>query len=142
MTQEKKTEKLNKIFEKTDGHCHLCHTKLVFKNYAQSAKIGKWEIEHSKPKAKGGTDHLNNLFPACVKCNNEKGVLATKTIRARKLVTRAPLSLKKKVKIKEANTLGGAIIGATSGALVGGPIGVIIGSVLGGLIGNKTSPKK
>ncbi|MES9868042.1 MAG: HNH endonuclease [Candidatus Thiodiazotropha sp. LLP2] len=66
-------EKLNKIFEKTRGKCHLCHKQLAFKNYGVIGNHGAWEIEHSKPKSKGGTDHLNNLFPACIRCNREKG---------------------------------------------------------------------
>lgn len=32
-----------------------------------------WEIEHSKPKAKGGTGHINNLFPENWRENLRKG---------------------------------------------------------------------
>lgn len=31
-----------------------------------------WEVDHSKPKAKGGTDHLNNLNPLQWEANREK----------------------------------------------------------------------
>lgn len=31
------------------------------------------EIDHSRPKARGGSDHMNNLMPSCQSCNREKG---------------------------------------------------------------------
>lgn len=32
-----------------------------------------WEIDHSIPRSKGGTDHLNNLQPMNVSANRSKG---------------------------------------------------------------------
>ena len=32
-----------------------------------------WEVDHSKPQAKGGTDHLNNLRPLQSDANRKKG---------------------------------------------------------------------
>ncbi|MCD4744068.1 MAG: HNH endonuclease [Desulfobacteraceae bacterium] len=35
--------------------------KRIFKpSHGKQSDMG-WEVDHSKPKAKGGTDHLNNL---------------------------------------------------------------------------------
>ncbi|KXB05573.1 hypothetical protein AKJ50_00570 [candidate division MSBL1 archaeon SCGC-AAA382A13] len=67
--------KLPKIFNKTNGRCRYCGKPLVFRNYGQKRSLigGRWEVDHSKPKAKGGTDHLNNLYPACISCNRSKG---------------------------------------------------------------------
>ncbi len=31
-----------------------------------------WQIDHSKPRAKGGTDHLNNLNPLKTADNRKK----------------------------------------------------------------------
>ena len=45
----------------------------LFKNsYGKDSEMG-WEIDHSKPVSKGGTDHLNNLQPMNTKANRQKG---------------------------------------------------------------------
>jgi len=74
-------ETLNCIYEKTEGHCHICGKKLSFSNYHRLGRTGAWEVDHSVPVAKGGTDHLNNLFPACIACNREKGTVTSRTAR-------------------------------------------------------------
>mgnify|MGYP001242299613 CR=1 FL=1 len=91
-----------KVFRKTDGCCHICHKKLVFKNYglSQARVRGKWEIAHSKPISKGGNNHLNNYMPACVSCNRSKGNCATFSERAKNGLSIAPVS--KKVKFEQA----------------------------------------
>lgn len=135
-------DKLNKIYDKTDGNCHICHRTLSFSNYGIHGAKGAWHVEHSVPKAKGGTDHLNNLYAACIKCNLDKGTSHTKTARGWNGNTRAPYSKEKKEKIRNNNATGGAVIGGTIGALIGGPVGGIIGAAIGAAIGNDSSPKK
>ncbi len=44
---------------------------LYFHSYGKNSKMG-WEIDHSKPKSKGGTDHLNNLQPLKTTDNRKK----------------------------------------------------------------------
>ena len=41
-------------------------------SYGKSTSMG-WEIDHSKPQSKGGTDHLNNLQPLNTAANRQKG---------------------------------------------------------------------
>lgn len=41
-------------------------------SYGKFSEKG-WNIDHSKPKDKGGTDHLNNLQPMNSKANSSKG---------------------------------------------------------------------
>lgn len=65
-------ERLNQIFDLTDGYCYYCGKQLSWKNYGKVGKRGSWEIDHSNPKSRGGTDHLRNLVPACVACNRAK----------------------------------------------------------------------
>jgi len=77
-------DKLNAIYDKTGGYCHLCDKKLSFTNHGKHGAKGAWHVDHSKPKAKGGTNHMNNLFPSCIPCNIEKGTLHKTTIRRRK----------------------------------------------------------
>lgn len=135
-------ETLNRIYEKTDGYCHLCHKKLAFTNHGVHGAKGAWHVEHSKAKANGGTNHLNNLYPACIKCNLEKSTYHTKTIRGWNGNTRAPHSKAKKNEIRKNNTAGGAIVGGSIGLIIGGPIGGAIGSFIGGAFGHSNSPKK
>lgn len=135
-------DRLVEIFTKTDGNCHICHGTLVFRNYGQSATRGGWEVEHSVPRARGGTEHLNNLFPAHISCNRRKRDGSTKGARARHGITRAPYSKAKKEQIREDNTIHGLAAGAVTGGVVGGPVGALVGAVLGGIVGNsKKVPK-
>lgn len=138
---KKDLERLTKIFDKTDGNCHLCHKELIFENHGLQDVEYSWHIEHSKPKASGGTDHLNNLYPACAKCNLEKGTLKTSVIRKRKGVIRAPLAKTKKAEIKRINTIDGAVLGGILGIL-GGPIAMLSFSIIGGIVGNKITLEK
>ena len=41
-------------------------------SYGKATEKG-WEIDHSKPQSKGGTDHLNNLQPMNTSANRQKG---------------------------------------------------------------------
>ena len=41
-------------------------------SYGKASSMG-WEIDHSKPVSKGGTDHLNNLKPMNTSRNRSKG---------------------------------------------------------------------
>ena len=66
-------ETLGRIWDKTNGYCKYCEKKLAWINYGNPYGKGSWEVDHSQPISKGGTDHLNNLVPACTSCNREKG---------------------------------------------------------------------
>lgn len=53
------------VWDKTDGHCFHCGIILnPWRNFS---------VDHLLPIAKGGTDDLVNLVPACRTCNAEKG---------------------------------------------------------------------
>jgi len=75
---------LSSIYNKNDGYCHLCDKKLSRTNYNAPGAKGAWHVDHSKALANGGTHHMNNLFPACISCNLEKGTYHKNTIRKRK----------------------------------------------------------
>ena len=123
-------DSLRKIYDRTAGRCHLCGKKLSLSNYGSFEKKGSWEIEHSVPRCKGGTNHANNLFPACISCNRSKGVLTSRSARSKYSRTRAPLSKSRKEEVRMQNGLGAAIICGLIGATTGG-----LGAILGGLIG-------
>jgi hypothetical protein len=132
--------RLRQIFRKTDGRCHICHCRLTFNNHGNKNAVGAWHIEHSIPRACGGTDHINNLYPACIGCNLDKGVLSSRTVRNYCGNTRAPYSRAKKQKVKDNYTGTGVLLGGLIG-LVAGPWGVVIGATLGGMVGSENSPR-
>ena len=70
-------EELNDIYDKTGGYYWHCGKKLAWKNYGKACKRGAWEVDHSRPLARGGTDYLRNLVPACIECNRSKGDLTS-----------------------------------------------------------------
>src|SRR5690348_14031886 len=139
------TATLRTIYDRTSGYCHLCGKKLSFTNYGRLGSKGAWHVEHSVPRAKGGTDHGNNLYAACIDCNLEKGTHTTQTARTWHDRTRAPLSREKRNKARTNNTVAGGIVGGIAGgvalALIElGPVGIIIGAFVGAMVGNSIRP--
>lgn len=74
--QEKKDEVWDKG-QKVRGKDPEMYRKDKFGNtmykpsYGKNSEMG-WEIDHSKPQSKGGTDHLNNLQPMNTRANGQK----------------------------------------------------------------------
>lgn len=134
------TEKLRWIYQRTDGRCHICGKKLSFVNYGIFKGRGAWEVDHSLAKASGGSNHKNNLFPACITCNRSKGTKTSKAARTQNRRKKAPLSKAQKTTIRNENTLVGLSLGALVGGSLGGPPGAFIGGILGGIIGENTNP--
>src|SRR5439155_18112959 len=66
-------ETRSRIYDRTGGNCHLCGKKLSFQHYGIVGARGAWEVEHSIPQSLGGTDHLNNLYAACIACDSREG---------------------------------------------------------------------
>jgi 5-methylcytosine-specific restriction endonuclease McrA len=131
---------VNEIFDRTSGKCHLCHKKLSFKNYARYGERGAWEVEHSVPRACGGSDRLNNLYAACISCNRAKGARTTRSIRLRRGLTRAPMSANTREAAKRWNALGGGLLGIVPGAMLLGPPGAVLGAALGAVLGHDRDP--
>lgn len=52
------------IAERDQWRCHVCELGYLPHN--------PWEIDHDKPIAKGGTNHLHNLRLAHRSCNRDK----------------------------------------------------------------------
>jgi len=129
------------IFDKTNGRCHLCSRRIVFKNYGIRDARGAWEVDHSSPVAEGGTEHLNNLLPACISCNRSKQDSSSQSARAEYGRTRAPLSAgaEKRERLKQA--VGGALTGALLGARLAGPVGFWIGLIGGGVTAYALDPE-
>ncbi len=133
-------EKLERIFLRTDGQCHICRKHLSFSNYGATGKRGAWEIEHSRPQSKGGTDHMNNLYAACVSCNRSKGNATTASARAANGYRKAPLSKRKKNQ--------NALIWGATGSLVAlfvppqlRLVAFVAGAAAGALLGYESEPE-
>ena len=134
-------ERLLQIFERTHGDCHICGRRLCFGNYAALSEKGAWEVEHSRPRAMGGSERLNNLYAAHIRCNRQKGARSTRSARAEWGRTRAPYSAKRKEAIRSANAWGGAALGAAAGSAFGPP-GMLLGGLLGAVFGNSQPPAR
>jgi len=125
---------LDEVYHKTDGKCHICGKKLSRINYGSPGSKGAWEIEHSNPRAEGGTDHLNNLYPAYVTCNRSKGTRSSRSARAEHGRTRAPYSRQKKQEKRQASAVKGAVVFGTILGLLFGVKAGVAGASISGLI--------
>jgi hypothetical protein len=134
-------EILRRIYNRTDGHCHICGKKLSFANYAIPGSRGAWEVEHSVAKAMGGTGHLNNLFPACIACNRAKGTNTSRSARIQKGRRKIPLSRDRKENIRDTNALVGIVLGVIVGGIFSGPPGALVGGAIGGILGHSSDPE-
>ena len=131
-------EQINWIYQRTAGCCHICGSKRSLKNYGSAGSRGSWEVDHSVPKARGGTDRLNNLYVACISCNRRKRDGTTRSVRRREGQTRAPLSRATRAEIRAGRTLGGAVVGGSIGSVFGGPLGLIVGAAIGADCGRRS----
>jgi len=133
-------EELGRIYERTAGRCHVCRKKLAWKSYGLPRARGAWEVDHSKARARGGTNRLNNLYAACVGCNRRKGSGMARAARAQHGYRSAPLSREGQGRRRRKNMIGGALAGAGLGSLAG-PGGAAVGALLGAVIGGEVDPE-
>ena len=134
-------EKLSSIYERTSGYCYICYKKLAFNNYARFGERGAWEVEHSNPRVRGGTNRASNLYAACISCNRCKRDSTTRAARSGYGYRKAPLSSAKRKKERIDNAVAGGVVGGFIGSILG-PGGAVVGSVIGARIGHKSNPDK
>jgi len=127
---------LRMIYDRTDGRCHVCRMKLCFVNYGVTEGRAPWEVDHSVAKARGGSDRISNLLPACPSCNRSKRAADNRRVRSVHGHVTKPLSKQDRATARTWNILGGGTAGAAAGALVFGPVGGIIGGLLGAAMGH------
>ena len=133
---------LRKIYDRTSGYCHICKKKLSFKNYGKIEKKSPWEVEHSRPRSRGGSDHLTNLYASCISCTRTKGTFTSRTARSRYGRKKAPLSKVQRKRAKRSNTIVGGIIGSGIIGFATGPVGALVGAAIGGKIGYDVDPDR
>jgi hypothetical protein len=135
-------QSLRAVIDRTDGYCHICGKKVFIRHHGARGKRGAWEVDHSRPRACGGSDHLNNLLAACVRCNRDKRDYTTRTARAwLGTSTRMPLSRAAKARHRADNEAAGAVLGGVIG-LVGGPVGALVGALIGSAVGKSAKPPR
>lgn len=135
-----KDDDLDRIYDRTNGRCHICHKKLAYTNYGMSGRRAAWEVEHSRAVARGGEHHMNNYYAACISCNRRKGTRGTRSARAEAGFTRAPLSTSRRKDVRDKNTAAGALAGGAIGAAFGGPPGALFCALIGAVIGRDVNP--
>jgi len=121
------------LYAKTNGLCHLCWKPVAYGNYGNEGARGAWEIDHSVPRAKGGTDHLNNLYAAHVECNRAKQARSSASVRRENGHNRPPMSPAMMNEVKAGDAWTGAIAGGMLGARFGGFPGLLLGAAIGAL---------
>ncbi|KYK80871.1 hypothetical protein SC936_05715 [Aggregatibacter actinomycetemcomitans serotype e str. SC936] len=60
------------VADKCNWHCAYCGEKLSKETMV---------IDHIVAKSNGGSNHIDNLFPSCRKCNSSKGVKTLEQFR-------------------------------------------------------------
>ena len=135
-------DRLDAIFARTDGRCHICGKRLCRGNYGALDARAAWEVDHSVARARGGHDtHLNNLYAACISCNRRKRAVSTRGARGYHGRKRAPLALEAKRRIRRDNALAGGFL-AGSGALLLGlapPVALVL-TAAGALVAHRFEP--
>lgn len=121
------------VFARTNQVCHLCWKPMAFSNYGNHGARGAWEIDHSVPRSRGGTDHLNNLYAAHTACNRSKQARSNASVRREFGQTRAPMSAAAKEELKTGDAWVGALSGGLLGARFFGPAGFLVGAAIGAI---------
>jgi 5-methylcytosine-specific restriction endonuclease McrA len=117
-------------FASTGGRCHLCGKQVCKKHYGQHGARGAWEVDHSVPRALGGTYHGNNLRAAHTICNRSKGAGSTRAVRRKNGLSRALKSYAQAAR-REENAIVGTVVDGVVGAIFGGPGGAAVGAAFG-----------
>ena len=72
-----------KIYQKTNGLCFYCGTP-IYPVYIPSAGRELWagfQRDHIIPRSQGGTNDIENIVPACTRCNGLKCDLSIEGFR-------------------------------------------------------------
>ena len=121
------------VFTKSNRLCHLCWKTIAFSNYGNHGARGAWEIDHSRPRSQGGTDHLNNLYAAHTACNRAKQARSSAGVRRENGHSRPPMSAAAMKELKAGDAWAGALSIGLLGARFFGPPGFLVGAAIGAI---------
>ena len=78
-----------------EGHFTSVEWRALVESYdgkcAYRGEAGPLEVDHRTPLSRGGTNSIDNVLPACGRCNREKGQLTEAEFRARLATDSPPL---------------------------------------------------
>jgi hypothetical protein len=132
-------EVLEHVFDRTDGRCHICYRRVAWKNYGILGARGAWEVDHSVPRAYGGTDRLTNLLPAHIRCNRSKQAGSSRSARGQHGRRRAPYSASGRQAVRVRNGALGAGLGWLAAAILL-PQARVAAAIIGALGGASIDP--
>ncbi|MBZ4419051.1 HNH endonuclease signature motif containing protein [Myxococcus sp. RHSTA-1-4] len=119
-------EELRRVFDSTNGRCHITHKNLSFRNYGKLDVPGGWEVDHSRPLARGGTNHFNNLRPICVRVNRQKQDRSARAMRAEYGKSGPPRSRAQEEKSEDGWNTFFAVLGGVALTAVAAPLGIAV----------------
>lgn len=67
-------KKSRDVYNKTQGRCRYCGKPLVIKIADEPIGHDTFAPDHVIPRCQGGSNHIDNLLPACWICNSAKGM--------------------------------------------------------------------
>lgn len=85
-------EELETIADATGRDCHLCHQPIDFDGYGDRKNPDGWQVDHVRPKSKGGHNGYTNLRAAHSYCNQSKGNKSNRSVRSKFKVKGMPAS--------------------------------------------------
>jgi hypothetical protein len=59
------------VWGRGDGICPLCGIRMA-KDNGVNGEFAAWQVDHSNPQNRGGTDSHRNTNAICAKCNRKK----------------------------------------------------------------------
>ncbi len=132
---------LARIFDRCSGRCHLCHGPLALYAYGRTDDPRGWEVDHSVARKRGGSDRLQNLFPAHPACNRSKRTANSRAFRLSKGHRYAPLSVNERRKAKARNAVGVGAACWLVASLFWPPLR-ILAAISGAALGHEADPDR
>lgn len=127
------------LYDKTAGRCHICRRRLLRGNYGVLRARGAWEVDHSRARARGGSNYRRNLLPACIPCNRRKLAGCTRAARRAHGFKRAPISRREMLRrrLRNASAMG-TLLGVLGALLFSGDRAslVVLTALLGVVMGS------
>lgn len=83
---------LRRIWERTDGKCHLCHVRVRLSSYGARGESDEWEVDHSNARARGGTttDTTSTLLMPLATARSRIAQRVLSAVRTVKRALRSP----------------------------------------------------
>lgn len=131
---------LKHVFDRTDGRCHICGFGLRFEMYGKGRSRYGWEVDHSVPRALGGSESLRNLLPAHGACNRVKGTRSSHAARRTFGLEKRPLSKAEQGRVRMQRAWFGGVLGTLLFATFGRKA-VFLGAVGGAALGYGVDPE-